>query len=51
MYTVGESKGPVGDYFIILPNNKVGVLAVKDIVKELNYTDVSREDVGRTITL
>lgn len=51
MYTVDESKGPVGDYSIILPNNKVGELAVKDIVEELNYTDVSREDVGRTITL
>ena len=51
MFTVDESKGPVGDYSIILPNNKVGELAVKDIVEELNYTDVSREDVGRTITL
>lgn len=51
MYTVDESKEPVGDYSIILPNNKVGELAVKNIVEELNYTDVSHEDVVRTITL
>ena len=51
MYTVDESKGPAGDYTIHLEGRKPGELAVKDIVEELYYTDVSREDVGRTITL
>jgi RHS repeat-associated protein len=51
MYSVDESKGPAGDYFLILPNNKVGELAIKDVVEERNYTDVSREDIGKTITL
>nr|WP_295809531.1 RHS repeat-associated core domain-containing protein [uncultured Apibacter sp.] len=51
MYSVDESKKPVGDYSMILQDGKEGELAIKDIVEERNYTDVSREDVGRTITL
>lgn len=51
MYSVDESKKPVGNYYMLLQNGKEGELAIKDIVEEHNYTDVSREDIGRTITL
>ncbi|MDR1876023.1 MAG: RHS repeat-associated core domain-containing protein [Flavobacteriaceae bacterium] len=50
-YSVKGSEKPVGNYEIVLEGGVTGELALKDIVLERNYTDVSREDVGRTITL
>lgn len=45
MYTVDESKGPVGDYTIHLEGGKPGELASKFLINETTYKEKSTESI------
>ncbi|WP_303850174.1 RHS repeat domain-containing protein, partial [Apibacter mensalis] len=51
MYTVDESKGPVGDYTIHLEGGKPGELAKKYIVKVTKYEEMSMESIDNRFSI